>query len=105
MVIKLQPKHHKASYESVQSGPLPEHDGGDGVDCKKEPDDKRIAVEKDFAVFQYGSESGHRDGKLHEAGDKPGHPVHCVIQAHHLHHLRENALHQPQHHHLFLIYN
>lgn len=39
--------------------PVPEHDGGDGVDCEEEPDDKGITVEEDFAVFQYGSEGRH----------------------------------------------
>ncbi len=78
--------------------PVPEHDGGDGVDCKEEPDDKGIAVEEDFAIFQYGSEGRHWDRKLHKACDEPGYPVHCIIQAHHFHHLWKNKLQrQPWH--------
>lgn len=43
----------------LQHTSVPEHDGGDGVDCEEEPDDEGIAVKKDFAVLQYGSEGRH----------------------------------------------
>ena len=66
----------------------PEHDGCHGVDGEEEPDDEGVAMQENAAVLQDGGQRRHRDGQLDEAGDEPGHPVHRVVQTHHLHHLQ-----------------
>lgn len=48
-------------------------------------------MEQHPAVLQDGGESGDGDGELDEAGDEPGHPVDCIVQAHHFHYLMKES--------------
>lgn len=75
-------------HPTEQTRHSPEHDSGHCVDGKKKPDDEDIAVHQDLAILQDGRECRDRDGELDEASDEPSHPMHRVVQTHHLHHLQ-----------------
>ena len=54
---------------------------------RREPYDDRVAMHQDLAKVKYTHQNGYGNRHLGKAGNKPGHPMHHVVQTHSFHHL------------------